>query len=190
MSTRSEINAIAKENVAQERHEAKLRKEELKPLSRGERNAAERVDRKLAKDAKKARNAEIKALPADEQRVARKIKRRENRLRKRKRRIITWTIVLLVLALIAYFAAPYVNDIRRLTGISITSDTPEGVAARAQAEKVAEQISDEGIVLLKNDDQVLPLTNKKINVFGFASMNPRFGGGGSGAADQSRSVDF
>ena len=190
MSTRSEIDAIAKENVAQERQEAKLRKEELKPLSRGERKAAEKVDRKLAKEAKKARKSEIKALPADEQRVARKIQRREKSLRKRKRRVITWTAVLVVIALVAYFAAPYVSDIRRLTGISITSDTPEGVAARAQAVRVSEQLSDEGIVLLKNDDQALPLTNKKINVFGFASMNPRFGGSGSGAADQSRSVNF
>ncbi len=39
----------------------------------------------------------------------------------------------------------------------------------------------EGIVLLKNDDNCLPLNGKKINVFGIGSVYPFMGGAGSGA---------
>ena len=41
---------------------------------------------------------------------------------------------------------------------------------------IAYQIEEEGIVLLKNDDQVLPLKNKKVNVFGAASCSIAFAG--------------
>lgn len=47
---------------------------------------------------------------------------------------------------------------------------------------LAEQISDEGIVLLQNDQNLLPLTGSdNINVFGWASTNPVYGGTGSGS---------
>ena len=39
----------------------------------------------------------------------------------------------------------------------------------AKSVEIANQIESEGIVLLKNEDDVLPLKNKKINVFGAAS---------------------
>lgn len=52
----------------------------------------------------------------------------------------------------------------------------------AEAEKLGEQIAEEGIVLLKNEDGLLPMTeNKNVNVFGWASTNPVYGGTGSGA---------
>ena len=51
-----------------------------------------------------------------------------------------------------------------------------------EATALCEDIADEGIVLLKNEDNILPLTNtQNINVFGWASTNPCFGGTGSGA---------
>ena len=47
---------------------------------------------------------------------------------------------------------------------------------------LAEQISDEGIVLLQNNQNLLPLTGSdNINVFGWASTNPVYGGTGSGS---------
>ena len=52
----------------------------------------------------------------------------------------------------------------------------------SSAEKLAQEIAEEGIVLLKNEDQSLPLTeDKNLNVFGWASTNPCYGGTGSGA---------
>lgn len=53
----------------------------------------------------------------------------------------------------------------------------------SSAEKLAQKIAGEGIVLLKNDDQTLPLSSddKNLNVFGWASVAPCYGGTGSGA---------
>ena len=49
------------------------------------------------------------------------------------------------------------------------------------ATELCEQIADEGIVLLKNENGNLPLAEgTKLNVFGWASTNPVYGGTGSG----------
>lgn len=50
------------------------------------------------------------------------------------------------------------------------------------ASDLAMQIAEEGTVLLKNDDGYLPLDSSatKLNVFGWASTCPAYGGGGSG----------
>ena len=61
--------------------------------------------------------------------------------------------------------------------------TEESIAG---AEELAQQIAEEGIVLLKNDDQLLPLADhKNLNVFGWASTAPCYGGTGSGALNDS-----
>lgn len=50
-----------------------------------------------------------------------------------------------------------------------------------QANDFGVRVAEEGIVLLKNDQQALPLdSNSKVNVFGWASTNPCYGGSGSG----------
>lgn len=47
---------------------------------------------------------------------------------------------------------------------------------------LGEEIADEGIVLLQNDGGLLPLDSAgKLNVFGWASANPVYGGTGSGS---------
>ncbi|MBW3083429.1 glycoside hydrolase family 3 N-terminal domain-containing protein [Bifidobacterium phasiani] len=51
----------------------------------------------------------------------------------------------------------------------------------AAANDLAEEVQSEGITLLKNDDGNLPLQNTKVNVFGWASTNPVYGGTGSGS---------
>lgn len=57
------------------------------------------------------------------------------------------------------------------------------------AEKLGKEIAGEGIVLLKNEDNLLPMTdNRKINVFGWASTNPIYGGTGSGALSDAYEV--
>jgi len=60
------------------------------------------------------------------------------------------------------------------------------------AKEVATQIAEEGIVLLKNDDNELPLqSGAKVNVFGWSSTNPIYGGIGSGSmSDQYPTVSF
>ncbi len=52
----------------------------------------------------------------------------------------------------------------------------------AEAQDLAVEIGEEGIVLLNNDDNLLPLAGgTKLNVFGWASTSPILGGAGSGA---------
>ena len=51
-----------------------------------------------------------------------------------------------------------------------------------EAAKLCTGISEEGIVLLKNDEDLLPLNrNSNLNVFGWGSTNPCYGGTGSGS---------
>ncbi len=53
----------------------------------------------------------------------------------------------------------------------------------------AETIAEEGITLLKNENNALPLAaNSKLNVFGWSSTNPVYGGAGSGSSDSSEAV--
>ena len=52
----------------------------------------------------------------------------------------------------------------------------------AEASALVEDIAEEGIVLLENDNSALPLqANANLNVFGWASTNPVYGGTGSGS---------
>lgn len=51
-----------------------------------------------------------------------------------------------------------------------------------EALEISENIAGEGIVLLENNDHFLPVSEgTKLNVFGWASVNPFYGGAGSGA---------
>lgn len=57
--------------------------------------------------------------------------------------------------------------------------------------ETAEKIAEEGIVLLKNKDAALPLAEQtKLNVFGWSSTSPVYGGGGSGSSDSSKAVSL
>ena len=49
------------------------------------------------------------------------------------------------------------------------------------ANDLAEEVQSEGITMLKNTDGNLPLADTKVNVFGWASTNPVYGGTGSGS---------
>lgn len=62
-------------------------------------------------------------------------------------------------------------------------------ATIADSEQLVREIADEGIVLLKNDNNALPLDDvTKLNVFGWSSTNPIYGGTGSGSVDESTCV--
>ncbi|MFK5676810.1 MULTISPECIES: glycoside hydrolase family 3 C-terminal domain-containing protein [unclassified Ligilactobacillus] len=60
-----------------------------------------------------------------------------------------------------------------------------------QGERVSSDVADQGIVLLKNKDNFLPLKNqKKVNVFGWASTNPVYDGSGSGQISGGKMVNI
>lgn len=76
--------------------------------------------------------------------------------------------------------------------LNLTFYKVDGVSdeAAANSQALTEQIGKEGTVLLKNTDEMLPLSQdvKKLNVFGWASTNPCYGGTGSGSVDTSTCV--
>lgn len=60
-----------------------------------------------------------------------------------------------------------------------------------KANDLAKEVQSEAITMLKNDDSNLPLSNKKVNVFGWGSTNPVYGGTGSGSmSDQYDTVSL
>ena len=70
---------------------------------------------------------------------------------------------------------PMATLIGLATGNGTLSD-----ATNEEAAEVAEEIMEDGIVLLKNES-LLPLNEtKKLNIFGWESINPAYGGAGSG----------
>ncbi len=62
---------------------------------------------------------------------------------------------------------------------SLSEETSE------KATELVKEIADEGIVLLKDEESILPVAGGKLNVFGWASTNPCYGGTGSGALNTS-----
>ena len=57
--------------------------------------------------------------------------------------------------------------------------------------EAAEAIADEGITLLKNEGNALPLASgTKLNVFGWSSVAPVYGGAGSGSSDSSKAASL
>lgn len=63
-----------------------------------------------------------------------------------------------------------------------TGDGSIGKKTSAEATELVNKIAEEGIVLLKNEENVLPLSEtKSLNLFGWASTNPCYGGTGSGS---------
>lgn len=59
----------------------------------------------------------------------------------------------------------------------------------AAATELVSEITQEGVVLAKNTDNILPVgSNSKLNIFGWASTNPCYGGTGSGALNDAYPV--
>lgn len=104
------------------------------------------------------------------------------------KKIIVLVVVLVVVALIANAVYPIAHNLSVILSQKYTDQTPEAIAAREAGEKFATDISDEGIVLLKNENDLLPLINKKVNIFGDDAYNFKYSGGGSGAVDLTNCV--
>ncbi|MBR4728595.1 MAG: glycoside hydrolase family 3 protein [Clostridia bacterium] len=60
----------------------------------------------------------------------------------------------------------------------------------AVSRQTAIDVEAEGIVLLKNEENCLPLCGKKLNIFGVGSVYPFLGGAGSGAITSDDPTDF
>lgn len=71
----------------------------------------------------------------------------------------------------------------------VLSDTGELTQENIDnSRQVIEEVTGEGIVMTKNEDAFLPIAPGKINVFGWSSTNPIYGGTGSGTVDTTTAV--
>ncbi len=190
MSARKERKIQIVAEVKADRAAKKARKAALAALPAEQQQAEKAKDKAAAKEAKAARKAQIRALKNPEKKTAKRHDKVYRKVKNRPRRAIIWAAVLCLVVYLVSLAAPIVGNMSSLFSISLDSDTPDGIAAREHAALIAESISDEGIVLLKNEGDMLPLGDKTLNIFGAASVMMRYGGGGSGGADQSAAVSL
>lgn len=111
-------------------------------------------------------------------------------VKKGSRHVVRWgaavagVLVVTLLANLVCFGPLYGN-----LSIMFNSAGRVSEESAAVSKQVAERIGEEGMVLVKNEDNALPLAeNSSINVFGWASTNPIFGGTGSGSSDSSNAI--
>lgn len=182
------------ETVKQDQAKIQARRLELEGLSSEDRKIARDADKALRKTQKQSYKKELRTMSRQDRRQQKKEDKIYRKVSHRKGRAMGWMIFGVVVALLVVNFGPMVSDILGVMSgkvITMDSSTPEGIKAREAAEKVSQRLVDEGIVLLKNDDDHLPYKDTdKINIFGVSSHMIRHGGGGSGATDVSRAVDF
>lgn len=107
--------------------------------------------------------------------AVRKLKVENRKLIRSEAGIALLCAVIIIVNLIC--SGPMSTLISLATGNGTISDETS-----AEATQLSQEIAAEGIVLLKNDNKILPITdNKNLNVFGWASTNPCYGGTGSGS---------
>lgn len=98
---------------------------------------------------------------------------------------VAWILLVTVLANVICFGPMYNNLAPILNGRGEVSE--ESVQA---SEAIIRETGEEGIAMVKNQG-ILPLeANSSLNVFGWASTNPIYGGTGSGSADNSGNTDI
>ena len=134
--------------------------------------------------------ASVKSMPKAEKKIEKQaIKAYKKRL-SRTRTQITWGVVLAILLAVVIAVAPIVNMfVTMFASQQYTTEGPAVDAARTAGYALSAEICDEGFILLKNDDSLLPLSKgAKLSVFGDDAYNFVYGGSGSAGADQSGST--
>ncbi|RKL67000.1 beta-glucosidase [Salipaludibacillus neizhouensis] len=179
--------------VREDKAKRKERKQEIAALPESERKNEIKSDKLLRKEQKQQRKEELKSLSRKERKVAKKETKIYKKLKNRPRRITGWSVVAALILIIGVTIGPRVTSVlENVTGKHITIETTgaEADEAREAADDVSEEIANEGLVLLKNENNSLPLADKKMNVFGSDAFTFKYGGGGSGASDQTRAVNL
>ena len=190
---RSELKKEIVKQVKQDKEQLKNNKAALENVSEEERKSAKNKMKQDVKAKKMQQKADLKEMNRQDRRLEKRKMRMYRKIKNRPRRFIGWGIVTALILFLVVSVGPTFSDIYHVMSgkdLTITTDSKEAVVARENGEKIAEKISDEGIVLLKNEEQSLPLKDKKINVFGLSALDLRYGGGGSGGSDTSRAVNL
>lgn len=102
-----------------------------------------------------------------------------------------WLVIVLILNITVASVLPGYYDIANhfMGNEQLKDEVSE--AAKEESRELTQEIEREGIVLLENKNDVLPLTDvTKVNVFGYISNNTIYGGSGSGSGDSTGNVDL
>ena len=108
---------------------------------------------------------------------------------KTKKRFIRWQALVCFIVVTALTVNIMLSGALYNTLNVVLADKGELLPEDAEnSRSTIEEIADEGIVMTKNEDSFLPIAPQKLNVFGWASTNPVYGGTGSGTVDASTAV--
>ena len=132
---------------------------------------------------RRKRKEKIKELDGSEKKNQKKLVKAYNRIRFRPRRWLIFAGVIFII-IVGFNIAAAISYETNAIG------TPDVEEAKDISRIKAQEVVGEGIVLLKNEGNLLPLGNKKVNVFGSSSIKPGYGGGASGAVNANYAIDF
>lgn len=124
-------------------------------------------------------------------REERKARRKEKRLKNKKLRRRIWLGIFLALLVVVNVVCLRLEVIITLFTVSPETKSEEVIkASNDNAKQVIKNIEAEGAVLLKNSNQVLPLTSDKVNIFGWGSVSPIYAGTGSGGGNEKDNINL
>lgn len=108
------------------------------------------------------------------------------------KKMIRWQAVLAcILVVVTSVNVICLNIEYSLINKTMTGSKGLSEATSSDSKKLVEEIADEGVVLLKNDNNALPIsTDTKLNIFGWGSTQPIYGGTGSGSVSEETAVSL
>lgn len=177
------------------RYYKKMARKEAKAFLKEKRSCDSKEDKKAFKSKWRMRKKDWKSsyrhLDEDEKKAQKAGFKAFKKRRKRPKRMLSWGIVLSILLVLLLVFYPVISMLFGVMGSQKYTNSGEAVNyVREKGSVLSAEICDEGFVLLKNDDSLLPLTDKKVNVFGDDAYNFVYGGSGSAGADQADAVSL
>lgn len=111
------------------------------------------------------------------------------RWKKPKRGMIRWqSVFAFVLVTVLTLNLAVTGTLYNTLNVILTDKGNLNPVHEENSRRIVEEVTNEGVVLTKNADGFLPIAPQKINVFGWASTNPIYGGTGSGTVDATTAV--
>lgn len=99
--------------------------------------------------------------------------------------------LLLVVTIVANYAVAHYAAFLNNFFSEKRVDAELSASTLVEAEANIQEVVAEGCVLMKNDNDALPLAkDQKVNVFGWGSLYPIYGGTGSGSSSDAGCIDF
>lgn len=101
------------------------------------------------------------------------------------------SVIAFFLAVVVIVNSILLNPMRDLINAATAETGVLSEETVTNSKATVEEVAGEGIILTQNDDMVLPLEQgMNLNVFGWASTNPVYGGTGSGTVDPTTAVSL